>query len=118
MNFDSLLTTVKDTVTVKRVFAEPYVQDGLTVIPAAVVRGGGGGGTGYDEKGQENEGGGLGVSSRPAGAYVIKGGDVIWRPAVDPTRIMTVIGLVVAVFLLTRPRTLRAKAKLAGTSTE
>ena len=55
---------------VKRVYGEPYEKDGLTVIPAAVVGGGAGGGAGHDDKGQEGEGGGFGVSGRPAGAYV------------------------------------------------
>jgi uncharacterized spore protein YtfJ len=71
MKVSEVFTTAKDAITVKRVYAEPYEKDGLTVIPAAVVGGGAGGGSGHDEKGQEGEGGGFGVSGRPAGAYVI-----------------------------------------------
>ena len=111
MNITEVFSTVKDTVTVKRVFAEPYEKDGVTVIPAALVSGGGGGGTGHDEKGGEGEGGGVGVKGRPAGAYVIKGGEVAWRPAVDPNRMVTVVGLVLVAYLLTRPRMVRARAK-------
>ena len=40
-----------------------------------------------------------------------------WRPAVDLNRIVTMGGLVVIAFLLSRPRLIRAKAKarsLAG----
>lgn len=71
MNITEVFSTVKDTITVKRVFAEPYDKDGVTVIPAALVSGGGGGGSGHDEKGGEGEGGGFGVKGRPMGAYVI-----------------------------------------------
>jgi hypothetical protein len=51
------------------------------------------------------------VSARPAGAYVIKDGQVSWRPAVDPNRIIAVAGLVLVAYLLTRPRMVRARAK-------
>ena len=80
----------RDAITVSRVYGEPYEKDGLTVIPAARVSGGGGGGSGKDEKGGDGSGGGFGVSGRPAGAYVIRNGDVTWRPAVDPNRIVAV----------------------------
>ena len=113
MKVAELLDTARDTITVKRVYAEPYETDGLTVIPAAVVGGGAGGGTGHDEKGQEGEGGGFGMSGRPAGAYVIKDGQLSWRPAVDPNRIVQVAGLVVIAYLLTRPRMTRARARAA-----
>ncbi|MGN6131548.1 MAG: spore germination protein GerW family protein [Nocardioidaceae bacterium] len=113
MNVNDVLTTAKDAVTVRRVFGDPYEKDGLTVIPAAAVRGGAGGGTGHDEKGQEGEGGGFGVQGRPVGAYVIRDGQVSWRPAVDPNRIIGVAGLVVATYLLSRIRFARARARLA-----
>lgn len=110
MKVDELLSTAKDAITVKRVYAEPYERDGLTVIPAAVVGGGAGGGTGHDSKGQEGEGGGFGMSGRPAGAYVIKDGNVRWYPAVDPTRVVTAVAFVVVAYLLTRPRMARIRA--------
>lgn len=113
MNVNEVLSTAKDAVTVKRVFGEPYEKDGLTVIPAAAVRGGAGGGTGHDEKGQEGEGGGFGLQGRPVGAYVVKDGQVSWRPAVDPNRIVTVTGMVVVAYLLSRIRFARARARLA-----
>lgn len=113
MKFTEALSTAKDAITVKRVYADPYEKDGLTVIPAAVVGGGAGGGSGHDEKGQEGEGGGFGVSGRPAGAYVIKNGEVSWRPAVDVNRIVAMLGLVVIAYLLSRPRMVRARARAA-----
>ncbi len=51
------------------------------------------------------------MAGRPAGAFVIKDGQVIWRPAVDPNRLIAVIGLVVAAYLVSRPRSFRAKAR-------
>jgi uncharacterized spore protein YtfJ len=100
-----------DAITVKRVFGEPYEKDGLTIIPAAMIGGGGGGGSGHDARNQEGEGGGFGLGGRPAGAYVVKNGQVSWQPAVDPNRIFTMIGLVLIAFLVTRPRVARARAK-------
>ncbi len=114
MQVTEVFSAARDAITVKRIYAEPYEKDGLTIIPAAVVGGGAGGGTGHDEKGQEGEGGGFGMSGRPAGAYVIKDGQVDWRPAVDPNRIIAMIGMAVIAYLLTRPRMVRARAKAAG----
>ena len=116
MKVNEVLSTAKDAITVKRVYAEPYEKDGLTIIPAAVVGGGAGGGAGHDDKGQEGEGGGFGVGGRPAGAYVIKDGQVSWRPAVDPNRIVAIVGLVVVAYLLSRPRMVRARARAAAMS--
>lgn len=110
MKVNEVLSNARDAITVKRVYGEPYEKDGLTVIPAAIVGGGAGGGTGHDDKGQEGEGGGFGVSGRPAGAYVIQDGQVSWRPAVDPNRIVVMVGLAVIAYLLSRPRLARARA--------
>jgi len=111
MKVTEVLNTAKDAITVKRIYAEPYERDGLAVIPAAVVGGGAGGGSGQDDKGQEGGGGGFGMSGRPAGAFVIKDGQVSWRPAVDPNRIVTMAGLVLIAYLLSRPRMARARAR-------
>ena len=115
MKVSELFTSANDAITVKRVYAEPYEKDGLTFFPAAVVGGGAGGGSGHDEKGQEGEGGGFGVSGRPAGAYVIKDGEVSWRPAVDPNRIVSAVAMVLVAYLLSRPRMVRARAKASST---
>jgi len=110
MKVTEVLSAAKDAITVRRVYAEPYEKDGLTVIPAAVVRGGAGGGTGHDDKGQDGEGGGFGMIGRPAGAFVVKDGQVDWRPAIDPNRIVAMVGLAVIAYLLSRPRMARARA--------
>ena len=90
MSLSQLLDTTRDALTVRRVFAEPYERDGVTVIAAARVRGAGGGGGGKDEHGQEGDGGGFVFTARPVGAYVLKGGAVTWQPAVDVERVVTV----------------------------
>jgi uncharacterized spore protein YtfJ len=95
------------------VFAEPYEQDGVTVIAAATVAGGAGGGGDRDERGQEGEGCGFGVRARPAGAYVIKDGRVWWRPAVDVNRLFATIGEVAIAYLFTRVRIEKARAAIA-----
>jgi uncharacterized spore protein YtfJ len=119
MKVNEIISTARDTLTAKRVYGDPFEKDGLTVIPAATVIGGGGGGAGHDESGEEGEGGGFGVIARPAGAYVIKDGDVSWRPALDVNRVVVVVGLAVIVFLLSRPRMARLHAESArGPSAE
>jgi uncharacterized spore protein YtfJ len=116
MKVAELVTTVRDAITVSRVFAEPYEKDGVTVIAAATVAGGGGGGGGHDDRGQEGEGGGFGVSARPAGAYVIKDGRVRWRPAVDVNRLFATIGAVAIAYLFARARIEKARARaISGT---
>jgi uncharacterized spore protein YtfJ len=98
------LGRANDAISVKRVYAEPVEQDGVTVIVAAAVTGGGGGGSGTDPNGQQGEGGGFGANARPVGAYVIKDGQLHWRPAIDVNRVFTIVGLVVVAYLLRRPR--------------
>ena len=108
MRVEDLLDRARDAVTVRRVFGEPYEKDGVTVITAARIGGGGGGGSGVDEAGQEGSGGGFGVGGRPAGAFVVRDGRVTWQPAVDPNRVIAVVGTVLVVWLLTRSRAARA----------
>ena len=71
MNPEELLSGVRDSVTVRRVFGDPIEQDGVVVIPAASVGGGG-----------------FGLRARPVGAYVIKDGEVSWKPAIDVGRML------------------------------
>lgn len=111
MKLDAMIPAVKDAATVKRVFGEPYEKDGVTIITAATVAGGAGGGGGQNERGEEGQGGGFGINARPAGAYVISGGDVVWRPAVDVNRLVATIGAVAIAYLFNRARIQRARAK-------
>jgi uncharacterized spore protein YtfJ len=80
----------------KQVYGEPIERDGVIFLPAASVRGGGGGGG--DVEG--NGGAGFGLTAKPAGMYVIRGGDAEWRPAVDVNRIVLGAQVVMIVALL------------------
>ena len=103
----AFIERARDVLTVRRVFGEPVERDGVTVIPAANVRGGGGGGG--DVEG--NGGGGFGVAASPAGAYVIKEGRVRWEPALDLNRTIFMGQLVAIVFFLTVRSVVKALAK-------
>jgi uncharacterized spore protein YtfJ len=111
MKVDELLTTARESMTVRRVYGDAVSQDGLTVIPAASIAGGAGGGAGADSQGEQGEGGGFGVAARPVGAYVIQNGFASWRPAVDVNRVISVVGVVVVTYLVMRPRMVRARAR-------
>ncbi len=84
MKMPEVLDEVRSSVEAKRVYADPVHEDGVTVVPAATVRGGGGGGS--DNEGQS--GGGFGLAGSPAGAWVVKEGEVTWKPVVDRTKVI------------------------------
>jgi uncharacterized spore protein YtfJ len=111
MKLHELADTARDAVSVKKVYGEPYEKDGVTLIPAATVGGGAGGGGGKDERGQEGEGGGIGVGGRPVGAYVVRDGQVTWQPAIDVNRLFGTIAMVLIVYLATRVRITKIRAK-------
>jgi uncharacterized spore protein YtfJ len=95
-------------VAVRQVFGEAVVREGVTVIPAAVVRIAAGGGTGTVAEQNEGGGGGLLLSARPVGAWVVRDGEAQWRPAVDSNRWLLALAVVAAVYL--RYRTARLHA--------
>jgi uncharacterized spore protein YtfJ len=117
MNVTDIMTTARDSLSVKRVFGEPYERDGVVVIPVASVAGGGGGGGGeIDVEGSGSEvapgsgsGGGFGGVAKPAGVYVISGDTVKWQPAVDVNRIILGGQVVAVVFLLVLRSVLRRR---------
>jgi uncharacterized spore protein YtfJ len=98
MNVHELVATTRDALSARTVFGEPCERDGVTVIPAAVLRGGVGGDGGQDEQGQRGEGGGFGLIARPAGVYVIKGGVLRWQPAFDLNRTIGLVAGLAAVW--------------------
>ena len=111
-NLDELIATARDSITVKRVFGDPVTHDGVTVIPAAAVRGGGGMGEGDGgEEQPSGQGGGFGVSARPVGAYQIKDGEVTWIPAADTTRVIIVSQVILVVALLVLRRRARRRSR-------
>ncbi|MEU3269769.1 sporulation protein [Saccharomonospora sp. NPDC006951] len=118
MKVDEWLSGVRDAVSVRRVYADPVTQDGVTVVLAATVGGGSGAGHGFDEKGQEGEGGGFGLGAKPAGAYLIKESTVKWVPAVDVNRLVTAAAVVAIVYLISRARQVKARALVAAASAQ
>ena len=97
-DIDQLLQGARDASTVRRVYGDPVERDGVTVVPAAAVRGGGGGGGDNDNNG----GGGFGLAARPVGAYVIRGDEVEWKPALDAQRLLLAAAGLAALALLRR----------------
>ncbi len=105
MDHEEKLAGVRDAITVKRVYGDPYERNGVVVIPAAKVAGGGGGGGGEGPNpGQTGSGSGFGLQARPVGAYVIQNDTVRWEPAIDVGRILGQVTLAVLglAFLLRR----------------
>jgi uncharacterized spore protein YtfJ len=105
------LNQVKDLLSVKRVFGEPYEKNGVTILPAARLRGGWGGGTSGEGGPAEARGwgGGFGTVAVPAGVYVIQGNSVDWRPAVDVNRIVLGGQIVMIILALALLRSKRAR---------
>lgn len=112
MDVNDVIAQARDTLTVKRVFGEPYEKNGVTVIPAARVQGGAGGGGGEGPEGQgKGSGSGFGLNARPVGAFLIKGDEVTWRPAVDLNKVILGAQVVAIVALLTIRAIVKARSK-------
>jgi uncharacterized spore protein YtfJ len=112
MEVQEVIAQARDVLTVKRVFGEPYEKDGVTIIPAARVGGGAGGGGGEGAAGEgKGSGSGFGMGARPVGAFVIREGELSWRPAVDVNRIILGGQVVMVVALLTVRAIVKARAK-------
>jgi uncharacterized spore protein YtfJ len=112
MDVDRMMSEARDALTVRRVFGEPFERDGVTVIPAASLSGGGGGGGGEGPEGQgKGSGGGFGLSARPVGAYVVRGKEVTWQPALDINRVLMGAQVVALLGLLTIRMIVKARAR-------
>jgi uncharacterized spore protein YtfJ len=108
------LRGVRDTLTVQRVFGDPYSIDGITIIPVARVAGGGGGGGGggidADDAEGHGFGTGFGLGARPIGVYEIHEGQLRWKPAIDADRlarggqVLAGVAMVCTTLLLLRRR--------------
>jgi uncharacterized spore protein YtfJ len=101
-----------DLITPKRVFGDPYTSDGITVIPAASIRGAGGGGEGKRDA-EQGDGGGFAVNARPAGVVEITGDTVRWKVPFDLNRAIAGTQLVVMAYLVLRWLTDRSKTRAA-----
>ncbi len=105
--FTDVLEEARDVIGVRRVYGEPFQKNGVTVIPAARVMGAAGAGTGMvppsegeTTSKETGSGTGFGMMGSPAGAYVIKGEDVRWVPALDVNRIVLGAQIVAIVLIL------------------
>lgn len=98
MDLDTLLQGHRDAISVRRIYGDPVETDGVTVVPAATVFGGTGGGG--DAEG--NGGAGFGLAGRPAGAWVIREGEVEWKAAIDVNRLAVFAFLLGVAFALRR----------------
>ncbi len=116
-NLMERIERAEEAFTVRRVFGEPYEKDGVTVIPAARVRGVVGGGEG-EAPGGEGSGTGTGfaLNAKPFGLYVIRNGDATWRPAVDVNRVILGGQLVAIAALLFVRSMMKLRAKGARTT--
>jgi hypothetical protein len=115
MDAENIVAKVTENLSVRRAFGAAYEKNGVLIIPVALVAGGGGGGTsrprpgnsaagpdgpaepdatpqdsgpmdaGRADAGRADAGGGFGGLVMPTGAYVVKGDQVRWVPAVDVT---------------------------------
>src|SRR5438034_2411008 len=109
MRVMDVVNEAKGAMRASEVFGTPYEKNGVTIIPAAKIAGGAGGG---GDQAQPQAGGvGFGVSSRPVGAFVIKGSDVSWQPALDLNRIILMGQVVAIVALLTARAIVKAATK-------
>ena len=107
-----IIERAREVLTVQRVFGEPIHSNGLTFVPVASLRGGGGGGGGGpDQHGAEGSGGGFGLIARPVGAYVIRGDQVEWQPAIDTTRLLTAGAAVAGLAILTLRTAIKKKSR-------
>jgi uncharacterized spore protein YtfJ len=109
MDVQEMVTRSQDTATVGRVYGEPHEKDGTTVIPAARVSARGGSGA---AQGGEHSGGGFRADAEPVGAFVIREGEVEWKPVFDlssTVRRGQLVGVIALLVLLAVIRVLRRR---------
>lgn len=121
MTVEEFVEQARESLGSKRVFGEPYEKNGVTVIPAARVMGGAAGGDSAEKSGEPGsiegvkgtgQGIGYGMIGSPAGAFVIKGNDVSWMPAIDVNRMMFGFQIMFIVFFLVMRSIAKTRAKV------
>jgi uncharacterized spore protein YtfJ len=120
---DEILADAGKTLGVRRIYGEPYEKNGVTIIPAARVMGGAGGGGATEMSGTDSTGAGgipatgngvgFGMTGRPVGAFVIKGDEVKWIPAVDVNRVVFGMQVVLVVLLFVMRSISKTRARTA-----
>ena len=130
MDVENLLAKASENLSVRRAFGTAYEKDGMLIIPVALAAGGtdtarsrrddsaaspgdppgagpAGDDTAPDDPGRTEAGGGFGGLVLPSGAYVVKGDQVRWVPAVDVT--IVVVASLSLVRVLARTWTRRSR---------
>ncbi len=113
MDVQQLISEARDAMTAKRVYGDPIERNGITVVPAALVRGGAGGGDGKSEQG-EGGGSGFGLMARPVGAWVITDDGVEWKPAMKIERLVLGAQIVAVAAILTFGRIALVRLRAKG----
>jgi uncharacterized spore protein YtfJ len=117
MDVSELLDKARGGLSAKRVFGTPVHQGDAIVIPVAKVAGGAGGGEGQAPSEQgSGAGSGFGLSVRPVGVFVLRGGRIRWRPAIDVNRVILGGQFVAAIGLLVLGMVLKAQRRLLVSS--
>jgi uncharacterized spore protein YtfJ len=109
MDVQKMVSRSQDAATVGRVYGEPHEMGATTVIPAARVSTRGGSGA---ARGGKHSGGGFRADAEPVGAFVIKNGEVEWKPAFDlsgTVRRGQLVGVVALLVLLAVIRAIRGR---------
>jgi uncharacterized spore protein YtfJ len=109
MDVEEMVARSQDAATVGRVYGEPHEKDGTTVIPAARVSARGGSGA---ARGGEHSGGGFRADAEPVGAFMIRDGQVEWKPVFDlgaTVRSGQLVGVVALLVLWAVVRALRGR---------
>jgi len=114
MEVQDVIAQARDSLTVKRVFGEPYEKNDVTVIPVARVQGGAGGGDNEGPDGRKRSGSGYGMRAYPVGAFLIRGNELSWRPAIDVNQIILGGQIVAIVAMLTIRAIVKARATATG----
>jgi uncharacterized spore protein YtfJ len=103
MRVMEIVNEARSAMRASEVFGTPYEKNGVTIIPAAKIMGSAGGGG--DQHEPQAGGAGFALASKPAGAFIIRGDDVRWQPALDLNRVI-IAGQVVAIVALLTLRTI------------
>jgi uncharacterized spore protein YtfJ len=101
----SITQRIQERFTAGIVYGDLVESDGTLLLPAARIAGGGGGGS----DAERGEGGGFGLVALPAGAWVISGGKIRWKPAIDLTVVIAGGYLVAIAYFFVTWRIERAK---------
>ncbi len=107
-----------DALSVRRVFGDPEVVDGVTMVPVARVAGyaGGGGGEGPGPAGTgRGFGTGFGLRAQPVGAYVVRDGTLQWKPSLDVNRVVRGAQVLIAIVVLCRTLVVLRRNRPAAT---